>query len=469
MSQVNIAVGEVGAERAPRDHVLPNGCDGRTAEARIRFLAHHDSLTGLANRVTLWEQLSDRLERAWAHDEQFAVFCLDLDRFKEINDVFGHAAGDAVLIEVTRRMREAVGADDLVARIGGDEFTIISGQCDPARAGAVAEQLVLLLSEAIPVRERKLSVGVSIGIAVFPSHGTTAERLLNNADVALYRAKAEGGDGCCFYNSQLDLVVRERRALANDLAQALTAGHLDVHFQPLAKASSLRVRGFEALVRWAHPERGYILPSDFVVLAEENGLVHELGLCVLRRACTEAAKWRNPLDIAVNISPLQFQEGDLPEQILKILMETGLPSSRLELEITESALIADFDRALSMLRRLKALGLRIAMDDFGTGWSSLSSLQAFPFDTIKIDRTFIDKIGRYKRAEIIVRAMLGLCRTLEIPVIAEGIETEEQLNFLRGEQCEEFQGYLLARPAPIESFGELLEAVDGHPGIIKAI
>jgi diguanylate cyclase (GGDEF)-like protein/PAS domain S-box-containing protein len=439
----------------------------KAAEARIWFLAHHDPLTGLANRLTLQEQLAERLQRAWANDEQFAVFCLDLDRFKEVNDVFGHSAGDAVLVEVTRRLRGAAGPDDLIARLGGDEFTILSGHCDPAHAGAFAEQLSLLLSGGFAIGERKASVGVSIGIAVFPSHGTTAESLLNNADVALYRAKAEGGGSCCFYNSQMDLIVRERRALANDLAQALEAAHLELHFQPLAKVSSLAVRGFEALVRWRHPARGYVPPGEFVALAEENGLVHQLGLWVLRRACSEAAKWRHPLDIAVNISPLQFQQGDLPEQIMAILLETGLPSSRLELEITETVLITDFDRALSMLRRLKAMGLRIAMDDFGTGWSSLSSLQAFPFDKVKIDRTFIDKIGRHKQADVIVRAILGLCDSLEIPVLAEGVETQEQLEFLRQEGCAELQGYLLARPAPIEIFAQLVEGEGPQPCLIN--
>jgi diguanylate cyclase (GGDEF)-like protein len=438
----------------------------RIAEERIRFLALHDPLTGLPNRITLQQRLGERLERAWANDEQLAIFCLDLDRFKEVNDVFGHAAGDTVLVEVTRRIREAVGADDVVARLGGDEFAVLSS-CDPMRASALAERLAEWLMDSVAVGERQISVAVSIGIAVFPSHGTTAESLLKNADVALCRAKAPGGPSCCFYNSQMDLVVRERRALANDLALALQAGDLDLHYQPLAQVSSLAVKGFEALVRWKHPTRGFVPPSEFVALAEENGLVHELGLWVLRRACSEAAKWRNPLDIAVNISPLQFHQGDLPEQLLAILIETDLSPTRLELEITETVLITDFDRALSMLRRLKALGLRIAMDDFGTGWSSLSSLQAFPFDKVKIDRIFIDKIGRHKQADVIVRAILGLCRNLGIPVLAEGVETEEQLEFLRREECDDMQGYFLSRPAPIATFSQVVDGDASQPALIK--
>src|SRR5262249_24814491 len=440
----------------------------KQTEARIRYLANHDPLTELPNRAALYEWLTKRLEHAWARDEQFAVFFLDLDRLKEVNDVFGHSAGDIVLIEATRRMRSAAGPDDLIARLGGDEFVIVTGDCDPGRASAFSERLIGLLSGDLPVGERKVTVGVSVGIAIFPSHGTTAESLLTNADVALYRAKAQGGGTYCFYNSQMDMVVRERRALTNDLTDALSSGALELHFQPLAKVSSLTFTGFEALVRWRHAERGYVPPSEFVALAEEHGLVHDLGLWVLRRACMEAAKWRNPLDIAVNFSPLQFQQGDLPEQILGILTESGLSPSRLELEITETVLMADFDRALSMLRRLKALGLRIAMDDFGTGWSSLSSLQAFSFDKLKIDRTFIDKIGRHKQAELIVRAVVSLCRSLEIPVLAEGVETEEQLEFLRREGCDDLEGYLLARPAPIETFAKVVEATDSQPSLITA-
>jgi diguanylate cyclase (GGDEF)-like protein/PAS domain S-box-containing protein len=428
----------------------------KRAEARIRYLAHHDPLTGIPNRTVLNEQLSARLERAWGNDEQFAVISLDLDRFKEVNDVFGHASGDAVLREATRRMRSVLGPEDVITRLGGDEFAIVTGRCDPGRAIETADRLIAAISKDFTIGEKKTSVGLSIGIALFPSHGTTPERLLTNADVALYRAKAQGRGLCCFFNSEMDSAIRDRRALANDLGQALERGELDLHYQPQATVSSLAVRGFEALARWRHIERGFIPPGEFVTLAEENGLVHELGLWVLRQACTEAAKWKSHLGIAVNISALQFQHGDLPHDVIAILSEAGLSPSRLELEITETVLIKDFDRALSMLRRLKALGLRIAMDDFGTGWSSLSTLQAFPFDRLKIDRTFVDKIGRNREADVIVRAVLALGRSLNIPVLAEGVETQHQLDFLRQESCEEMQGYLLARPAPIITFPDLL-------------
>jgi diguanylate cyclase (GGDEF)-like protein/PAS domain S-box-containing protein len=429
-------------------------------EARIRHLAHHDPLTGVPNRVLLHERLGAKLEQAWSNDQQFAVFTLDLDRFKEVNDIFGHASGDAVLLEATRRMRDVLEPDDLLARVGGDEFAIVTGDCDPHRATRIAEQLVDSISQDVAIGEQKVSVAASIGIALFPSHGMTPERLLSNADVALYRAKAQGRSAYCFFNSEMDTAIRDRRALAKDLGQGLARGELEIHFQPQANVSSLAVTGFEALARWRHPERGFVSPGEFIPLAEENGLVHDLGLFVVRQACQEAAKWRNPLSVAVNISALQFQHAVLPHHFLAILTETGLPPARLELEITETVFIKDFDRALSMLRRLKALGLRIAMDDFGTGWSSLSTLQAFPFDRLKIDRTFIDKIGRRREAEVIIRTVLGLGRSLDIPVLAEGVETEEQLEFLRSESCDEIQGYLLAAPAPIETFSYLIEGVD---------
>src|SRR5262245_51130422 len=324
---------EIVARELSADNVGPGGGrrriyavqdirERKQAEARIRYLACHDPLTGLPNRLTLLEQLAERLDRAWTNDEQLAIFCLNLDRFKEINDVFGQSAGDAVLVEVTRRMRSATQDGDLVARHGGDEFAIVIDNCDPGRASSFAERMVTMLSGGFLVGDRKAGAGVSIGIAMFPSHGRTAEGLLGNADVALSRAKAQGGGSYCFYNSHMDSAVRERRALANDLGDAIAAGELELHLQPQAKVSSLAVTGFEALVRWRHRERGYIPPSEFVALAEENGLVHDLGMLVMRRACAEAARWPNPLDIAVNLSPLQFQQGDLPEQILSILVES---------------------------------------------------------------------------------------------------------------------------------------------------
>lgn len=426
------------------------------AEARIRFLADHDLLTGARNRNSLNTELAKALDAAWAHDEQLAIMVLNLDRFKEVNDLLGHTAGDSILVETVARIQALVKPGDLVARLAGDEFVVVSRQCGTAQANALAGRLIGSVAREIGNGSQVTNLGLSVGVASFPSHGATPERLLSNGYVALNHAKAQGGGTHSFFNSQMDIINRERRALSRELSMAIEKSELVLFYQPQAKVSSLAITGFEALLRWRHPERGFVPPDEFIELAEQDGQIIEIGLWVLRRACEEAARWKNPLDIAVNISPQQFQYGALPDQILSILDETGLPPSRLELEITETVLIKDFDRALSMLRRLKALGLRIAMDDFGTGWSSLASLQAFPFDKLKVDRTFIDKIGDYKQADAIVRAVLGLGRTLGIPVLAEGVETEQQLEFLREGGCEELQGYLLSRPAAIETFSEIV-------------
>jgi diguanylate cyclase (GGDEF)-like protein len=439
----------------------------KQSEERIRYLADHDRLTGLPNRPTLRQQLEQKLQIAWYRDEQFAVFAIDLDRFKDINDVYGHAVGDAVLVEATRRLLKEVDAGALTARSGADEFIVVSSRCDTSWATKFAERLMVVFDEEFAPMDRKMPIGLSIGIAVYPSHGATAEKLLANANVALDRAKEQGGRSYCFYDTQMDLMVRERRALTQDLAQSLERGELLLHYQPQATVSSLTYTGFEALIRWRHPDRGFVSPAEFIVLAEESGLIHELGLWVLSQACAEAARWENPLDIAVNLSPLQFQQSDLPEQISTLLVQTGLPAHRLELEITETALIKDFDHAVSMLRRLKNLGLRIAMDDFGTGWSSLATLQAFPFDKLKLDKTFVDKIGHHDQAEMIIRSVLGLCQSLGIPVLAEGVETQEQLDFLRREGCDALQGYLLSRPAPIGEFSEFT-VNNNSPSLLKA-
>jgi diguanylate cyclase (GGDEF)-like protein/PAS domain S-box-containing protein len=454
---VEVTVRETGEGRARRRvHAIQDLRERKRAEAQIKYLAHHDPLTGLANRATLNDWMGERLQKAWANDEQLAVICLDLARFKEVNDLYGHSAGDAVLIEATRRIGATAGADDLVARLGGDEFVVVTGRCDPGRASAIAERLIGSFVQGFAIGEHEIPIGLSLGIAMFPTHGTTAEQLLCNAGVALCRSKEQGRGLYCFFNSEMDTRMRERRALAGDLAEAIATGALQLYFQPQAKVSSLEITGFEALVRWHHPEQGFIPPDQFIALAEENGLINDLGLWVLRQSCIEAAQWREPLDVAVNLSPLQFHQGDLPEHLLSILMESGLSPARLELEVTETVLITDLDRALAMLRRLKALGLRIAMDDFGTGWSSLSTLQAFPFDKLKIDRNFIDKIGVQHEAEVIVCAVLGLGRSLGMPVLAEGVESQHQLEFLRREGCDELQGYLVGRPGPISIFAGLV-------------
>ncbi len=427
----------------------------RGAEEKIRYLAEHDGLTGLPNRNALQVKLRAALERVEASGESLAVICVDLDHFKEANDLHGHLAGDQVLIETARRLTASLTAPSFAARLGGDEFVVvqITDQDQPAAAAELAGALMETLKVSTTWEGQEQAMGASLGVSLYPDDGRTAEALLANADMALYRAKESGRGAYRFFKREMDETIRERRNLARELRQAIIDEELIVHYQPLARASDGEVCGFEALVRWKHPVRGMVPPLDFIPVAEESGLIGPLGEWVLRRACADAASWDKPLRIAVNLSPLQLNNPALPTLVHEVLITTGLSPARLELEITESALFKDYQRALDNLRRLKALGVRIAMDDFGTGFSSLSTLQSFPFDKIKVDKSFVENIHRDERATVIVRAVLGLGRSLNIPVVAEGVETEEQREFLRGEDCAELQGYAIGRPAPAETLG----------------
>jgi diguanylate cyclase (GGDEF)-like protein len=426
----------------------------RSAEDKIRYLAEHDGLTGLPNRNAMQARLAMALERVTASGESLAVICVDLDRFKEANDLHGHMAGDAILREAAARLHAAVAAPSFAARLGGDEFVVVQvGGDQPAAASELASNLLEALSAPSSHEGHEISVGASLGVSLYPHDGKTGEVLLANADMALYRAKEDGRGSYRFFKRDMDEAIRERRTLARELRTAISSEQLVVHYQPLAQAGSGDICGFEALVRWNHPTRGLVPPLDFISIAEESGLILGLGEWVLRRACADAVAWEKPLRIAVNLSPVQLHQPTLPQTVHQILLDTGLPPSRLELEITESALFKDYQRALDNLRRLKALGVRIAMDDFGTGFSSLSTLQSFPFDKIKIDKSFVENIHRDDRAMVIVRAVLSLGRSLDIPVTAEGVETAEQLEFLRAEDCTEIQGYAVGRPTP----GDLLE------------
>ncbi|MGR4862524.1 EAL domain-containing protein [Caulobacter sp. LARHSG274] len=425
----------------------------RLAEEKIRYLAEHDGLTGLPNRNSLQMRLAAALDRVEASGESLALICIDLDHFKEVNDLHGHLAGDALLVETARRLQDALTAPSFAARLGGDEFIVVqvADGDQPTAAAELAGQLIDALSAPASHEGQDLIMGASLGVSLFPDDGRTAEALLANADMALYRAK-EGGRGAYrFFKREMDETIRERRTLARELRQAILDEELLVYYQPLATASDGQVCGFEALVRWNHPVRGMVPPLEFIPVAEENGLIGQLGEWVLRRACADAASWERPLRIAVNLSPLQLNQPNLPALVHEVLVASGLSPKRLELEITESALFKDYQRALDNLRRLKALGVRIAMDDFGTGFSSLSTLQSFPFDKIKIDKSFVENIHRHDRATVIVRAVLGLGRSLEIPCVAEGVETQEQIDFLRGEDCAELQGYAIGRPAPVDT------------------
>jgi diguanylate cyclase (GGDEF)-like protein/PAS domain S-box-containing protein len=434
--------------------VIEDVTDRKQAEERIAYMAHHDALTDLPNRAAFTEHIAATLDKVKG-SQSFAVLCIDLDRFKEVNDVFGHLIGDGLLREVSRRLRGAAeGA--FLARLGGDEFTLIAaGGPQPSTAEALAERLLAAVADELDIEGHRMRVGLSIGVAIYPNDGADAATLVSNADAALYRAKAEGRGMIRFFAADMDQQLRDRRALQHDLRSALVKREIVLHYQPQARIDG-EIIGFEALVRWYHPSRGLVPPGTFIPLAEESGTIIPLGEWILREACREAASWPRPLQVAINLSPIQFRHGDLPALVHSVLLETGLAAGRVELEITESVLIGDFSRAVSILRRLKALGVRISMDDFGTGYSSLSYLQAFPFDKIKIDRGFISNLGRSPQSTAIVRAVIGLGRGLDLPVVAEGVETKDQLAFLSHEACDEIQGYLVGRPAPIESYSELV-------------
>jgi diguanylate cyclase (GGDEF)-like protein/PAS domain S-box-containing protein len=422
---------------------------------RLAHMARHDSLTGLPNRVAFNECIAATIDLAANAGESFAVLCMDLDRFKAVNDVYGHATGDALLREVAQRMATACqGA--FLARTGGDEFAIITptGQ-QPESVVALTERLCAALNSDIDLDGHPLRIGLTTGVGIFPQNGADAATLVANADAALFRAKTEARGSIRFFEMSMDNQLRETRALQQDMRSAIARDEIVLHYQPQAHIDG-HVTGFEALVRWHHPRHGMVSPGTFIPLAEESGIIIALGEWILRSACREAASWPRPLRIGINLSPVQFQHGDLPRLVHQVLLETGLQPERLELEITEGVLIGDFTRALAILRRLKSLGVRIAMDDFGTGYSSLSYLQSFPFDKIKIDQAFIANLGHSQQAATIIRAVIALGRGLNLPVVAEGVETQEQLDFLASENCNEIQGYFIGRPRPIADYAEVV-------------
>jgi diguanylate cyclase (GGDEF)-like protein/PAS domain S-box-containing protein len=427
--------------------------DRRMAEQRIAHMAHSDPLTDLPNRAAFNERLAAVLKQAQADNGRFAILCMDLDGFKDINDIYGHAVGDTLLCQIADRLRE-VADGCFVARLGGDEFTLIAADFDQARLIDMTARLRAGFVKDFDVGDRRLPQALSVGVAVYPADGADAKTLLNNADAALYRAKAAGAGGIEFFKAEMATRLHERAALQADLKSAIQYNELRLHYQPQVKMTG-EVKGFEALARWHCPKRGMVPPSEFIPLAEESSLILTLGEWVLREACREAASWERPLKIAINVSPVQFRHGDLPRLVHSILLETGLAANRLELEITEGVLIDDFSRAVSILRRLKSLGVQIALDDFGKGYSSLSYLQKFPFDKIKIDRSFIADLGTNQQSIAIVRAVIGLGRSLHIPILAEGVETVVQHEFLAEEGCNEVQGYLTGKPLAITEYAEV--------------
>lgn len=426
----------------------------KRTERRIAHIAHHDALTGLHNRASFSDYLATTVHETICAGGAFAILCLDLDRFKEINDLYGHPVGDALLCEVTRRLKQVAG-DAFLARVGGDEFiAVLLGEAQAEVAGRLAEQLRAALVGDIEIAGRQVRIGISIGIACSPTDGDDPTTLLAYADIALYRAKSEGRNAIRFFEADMATQLRDQRELQHDLQSAVANDELRLDFQPLARVGG-EIVGFEALVRWWHPRRGLISPGTFIPLAEENGLIVAMGEWILRAACREAASWANPLKISVNLSPVQFRNDDIVRFVHGILIETGLSAGRLELEITEGVLIDDFSGAVSILRRLKALGVRIALDDFGTGYSSISYLHAFPFDMIKIDRSFVSNLD-HAQSKAVLRGVVGLARGLELPVTAEGVETQIQLDVLTHAGCDFAQGFLIGRPASMTQYAGIV-------------
>ncbi|WP_426423404.1 sensor domain-containing protein [Bradyrhizobium genosp. A] len=442
----------------------------RQTESRMAHMAYHDGLTDLPNRAAFLQALNQMIEACEGTDEEFAVLCVDLDGLKEVNDVFGHALGDKLLIEVAQRLQDTA-RGGLVARLSGDEFGLIIDGKQPDAGLALAQQLGEALAPEFHIDGRAVRAGISTGMSVFPHNGPDGASLLANAGAALFRAKQKSRGTISLYQPEMDQQIRDRRVLHQDLSKAIKNGELSLAFQPQGIArnsvAESEIIGFEALARWQHPVRGQVSPAEFIPIAEESGLIVEMGEWILRQVCREAASWPKPLQVAVNLSPAQFMHGDVVGLVHSILIETGLAPGRLELEITEGVLIEDFDRGLALLRRLKALGVRISMDDFGSGYSSLSYLQAFPFDKIKIDRAFIMNLGRNPQSAAIVRAVIDLGHGLEMSIIAEGVETIDQLTFLAREGCDGVQGYLLGKPLPIGQYAGLVGRVEAMELALK--
>ncbi len=427
----------------------------KAAEADIRRLALHDALTGLPNRRAFSARLDEEILATGDTGGHLALLCLDLDRFKEVNDLFGHAAGDVMLKKVARCVSGALVEGQMLARLGGDEFAIIAPRLPrPEDAARIAESVLNALREENENATDDGLMSTSIGIALFPDDARDRETLLNNADAALYRAKSEGRDTWRFYEEAMGMEARARRLMEHELRHGVARNEFRLVYQPQKKLDTGETIGFEALLRWSNPTRGNVSPALFVPIAEESGIIVPIGEWVLRTACKEAVTWQKPVTIAVNVSPVQLHSPSFVQTVHEILLQTGLAPSRLEIEITETALVRDMTRALTTLRQLKALGVHIAMDDFGTGYSSLSNLRAFPFDKIKIDGSFIKQVDTNEQAATIVKAVLGIGRGLGLPVLAEGVETSEELRFLAGEFCQIGQGYLLGRPAPVAALDD---------------
>ena len=428
----------------------------RRAEAKISHLARHDLLTNLPNRVLFREFLEQAFAKSGS-GEGCAVLCLDLDHFKTVNETLGHPIGDELLKLASARLLSAVQSTDMVARIGGDEFAIVqTAVARPEQCSELASRIVELLGQPFMVQGRHVEIGTSVGIAVAPSDGANPDQLLKNADMALYLAKSDGRGTHRFFEREMDRRLQARRTLELDLRSAIANAEFELHYQPIIRLQDGHVSGFEALVRWNHPQRGMIPPLQFIPLAEETGLIVPLGEWVLRTACAQAARWSEQVGVAVNLSATQFKGRNLVQVALSALAASGLAPSRLDLEITESVLLQDEANTLATLHQLRGLGVRISMDDFGTGYSSLAYLRRFPFDKIKIDRSFVRDITEGSDSHAIIRAVTGLAQSLRISTVIEGIETEEQRKMAKAEGCNEAQGFLFSKPLPERQVAEFL-------------
>ena len=427
-------------------------------------MAGHDGLTGLPNRVLFHQEMARALTRV-LRDEPFAVLCLGLDRFKAVNDTFGHPVGDALLVEVAQRLKARIRDGDMVARLGGDEFALLQrGTQDPADATGLVDRIMEALGTPCDVVGHTVLIGTSVGIAFAPSDETDADRLLKAADMALYRAKKDGGGTFRLFEQEMDAKMQARRLLEIDLRQALPNNEFQVYYQPIVSMRDYGVTGFEALLRWNHPTQGMVPPGEFIPIAEEIGAIAVIGVWVLRTACMDAMSWPNEIKVAVNLSPVQFKSKTLVADVAAALAASGLPAHRLEVEITETVMLQDTTTTLATLDDLRSLGIHIAMDDFGTGYSSLSYLRRFPFNKIKIDQCFIRDLSDDHELMAVLRAITGIGVSLGMTTTAEGVETLDQLSRLRAEGCNEVQGYFFSKPKPVEEVANMLQGIARQMG-----
>jgi diguanylate cyclase (GGDEF)-like protein len=449
--------------------------DREELQARSQYLAFHDTLTGLGNRLLFKEQLEEALQDVSITPYPLAVLFLDLDGFKAVNDTLGHSVGDSLLKSIAAKLRDILSRTDRIARLGGDEFAILQiSATQPGSSIALAERIIEIVRQPWNIDGHDVVVGASVGIAIAHPGDMNTENLLKSADLAMYSAKSDGRGTYRMFDPEMDAIVQARRILERDMRTAFVQNGFKLFYQPLVNLQTKKVTAFEALMRWQHPERGMISPAAFIPVAEEMGLIVQLGEWALRQACAEALDWPDEIRVSVNLSPLQFSKGSLVSTVMSALASSGLPASRLELEITESVLLEKSERNIAILNQLRDLGVRISMDDFGTGYSSIGYLRSFPFDKIKIDQSFVRDLLVDERSLAIVRAIAGLGVSFGMTTTAEGVETEAQMRCLNLEGCIEVQGYLYSKPVPANEIGELLKSLadrhsqPGHPRSLRS-